>query len=432
MMSGELDALAASDSAYLIRDNPEGGWDLVERATRRVVWNDAMEPEDAMLVRDLYPLVELLNRTAKERDDAMIALDGVRKKPHVDIARLQHELKVVIQERDAASQERDALLDGLLSQKLLRNIAISIVQRDPGDPLSSVKVYGEGGKALGYLPAVAIAALSSDRDKASTKHASATDVRDEIQVDSKAFDCDCCRDRTRTMYPAEYDAKSLSFGSIDYVFVCRTAHLALFAWTQCPECGGTGKKSDTLTALKTRAEAAERARDEALATLEEREGEMHLRIRAGYDRTVADCWRAEVAKVERARDEAHAQVAGLKSALEPFVMAADSTDECGNVDESAAVFGQVHISYAHLNRARQASVGIDPALWIERETLIRERDEATSRLERLCGSIDEDVLLQLDDAMSEFPCDGVDHEKLVFESLASARDRLRELVQGGG
>ena len=36
--------------------------------------------------------------------------------------------------------------------------------------------------------------------------------------------------------------------------------------------------------------------------LEERDADVHSRIRAGYDKTVADCWRAKVAEVERERD----------------------------------------------------------------------------------------------------------------------------------
>lgn len=50
-------------------------------------------------------------------------------------------------------------------------------------------------------------------------------------------------------------------------------------------------------ALKARAAELEEA-------LEEREADMHLRIRAGYDKTVADAWRAEVAKVTAERDDA--------------------------------------------------------------------------------------------------------------------------------
>lgn len=41
--------------------------------------------------------------------------------------------------------------------------------------------------------------------------------------------------------------------------------------------------------------------------LDEREGDMHLRIRAGYDKTVADSWRREVARVEKERDELRAE-----------------------------------------------------------------------------------------------------------------------------
>lgn len=37
---------------------------------------------------------------------------------------------------------------------------------------------------------------------------------------------------------------------------------------------------------------------------EETEHQMHLRIRASYDKTIADSWRAKVAEVERERDEA--------------------------------------------------------------------------------------------------------------------------------
>lgn len=49
-------------------------------------------------------------------------------------------------------------------------------------------------------------------------------------------------------------------------------------------------------------------RDEAREALEEREADVHARIRAGYDRTVADSWRAKVAEVERERDEARAEL----------------------------------------------------------------------------------------------------------------------------
>lgn len=47
---------------------------------------------------------------------------------------------------------------------------------------------------------------------------------------------------------------------------------------------------------------------------EETEHAMHMRIRAGYDKTIADSWRAKVAEVERERDEARAEVEHWKAA----------------------------------------------------------------------------------------------------------------------
>ncbi len=65
--------------------------------------------------------------------------------------------------------------------------------------------------------------------------------------------------------------------------------------------------------LEDRVEFLTRQRDEARAEVErltalteESEHQMHLRIRAGYDKTVADAWRAALAKMERERDEARA------------------------------------------------------------------------------------------------------------------------------
>ena len=63
-------------------------------------------------------------------------------------------------------------------------------------------------------------------------------------------------------------------------------------------------------------EAAQAQIVELRARLEEREGDMHLRIRADYDRTVADLWRAKVAEVEHERDEARAKVIKYESKVE--------------------------------------------------------------------------------------------------------------------
>jgi uncharacterized coiled-coil DUF342 family protein len=51
---------------------------------------------------------------------------------------------------------------------------------------------------------------------------------------------------------------------------------------------------------------------------EETEHQMHLRIRAGYDKTIADSWRAKVAEVEAERDEARAEVERLRGVIQEW------------------------------------------------------------------------------------------------------------------
>jgi uncharacterized coiled-coil DUF342 family protein len=48
------------------------------------------------------------------------------------------------------------------------------------------------------------------------------------------------------------------------------------------------------------------------AEAEESEHQMHLRVRAGYDKTIADCWRAKVAEVEAERDGAKAEAERMR------------------------------------------------------------------------------------------------------------------------
>jgi hypothetical protein len=50
--------------------------------------------------------------------------------------------------------------------------------------------------------------------------------------------------------------------------------------------------------------------------LSESEYAMHARIRADYDKTVADAWRAALTKVERERDEARAEIERLTPLLD--------------------------------------------------------------------------------------------------------------------
>lgn len=73
-------------------------------------------------------------------------------------------------------------------------------------------------------------------------------------------------------------------------------------WKRCGDC-----HSPALVAgLREVEESLRRDVERLTKALEEREADMHLRIRRGYDKTVADCWRAKVAEVERERDAAYA------------------------------------------------------------------------------------------------------------------------------
>ena len=51
------------------------------------------------------------------------------------------------------------------------------------------------------------------------------------------------------------------------------------------------------------------------AAQEESEHQMHMRIRSGYDKTIADSWRAHAAKIEAERDEAKAERDKAQAAL---------------------------------------------------------------------------------------------------------------------
>ena len=77
---------------------------------------------------------------------------------------------------------------------------------------------------------------------------------------------------------------------------------------------------DLVEAERARADLVEAVRllveerDALAARLDEREGDMHARIRAEYDRTIADTWRAANARIADERDEARAQLAALHEA----------------------------------------------------------------------------------------------------------------------
>jgi hypothetical protein len=79
----------------------------------------------------------------------------------------------------------------------------------------------------------------------------------------------------------------------------------------CSECDSerTDDAPQVLRDLARDLDTIRAERDEARAeverlteALEDAEGDMHQRIRAGYDATIADCWRAKVAEVVMQRD----------------------------------------------------------------------------------------------------------------------------------
>jgi hypothetical protein len=55
--------------------------------------------------------------------------------------------------------------------------------------------------------------------------------------------------------------------------------------------------------------------DRLKTALDEKEADMHLRIRQGYDKTVADSWRSHCARIEQERDAARVQVERLTDDL---------------------------------------------------------------------------------------------------------------------
>lgn len=73
--------------------------------------------------------------------------------------------------------------------------------------------------------------------------------------------------------------------------------------------------------------------DETRKALDEREGDMHMRIRAGYDRTIADSWRAKAAETERERDAARAERDLAKALHDVAVQQRDAREHALRVAE---------------------------------------------------------------------------------------------------
>lgn len=91
--------------------------------------------------------------------------------------------------------------------------------------------------------------------------------------------------------------------------------------TPCPSClrtieeerQGYGRDGCVHTKRRLLVDAALAEPVVGCARCEETEHAMHLRIRSGYDKTIADSWRAKVAEVERERDEARAELDFIKA-----------------------------------------------------------------------------------------------------------------------
>lgn len=103
------------------------------------------------------------------------------------------------------------------------------------------------------------------------------------------------------------------------------------------------------------------------AAAEESEHQMHLRVRAGYDKTIADCWRAKVAEVESERDGAKAEAERMRDERDYW--------------ERRFEYADTHLSEA-FNLSPMDNLQSGEAKRIV-DLLRTERDEARAEIERL-------------------------------------------------
>lgn len=130
--------------------------------------------------------------------------------------------------------------------------------------------------------------------------------------------------------------------------------------------------------------------DDALAEpseQEETEHAMHMRIRAGYDKTIADSWRAKVAEVEKERDEARAEIEFLRGVGCNELDGTDVRGPCGAClkcarrerDEARAMVGllkDTNESDLRMLRATEAALDLTA---VETEDLKRKAAAAYKR-----------------------------------------------------
>jgi hypothetical protein len=77
------------------------------------------------------------------------------------------------------------------------------------------------------------------------------------------------------------------------------------------------------------------------AAAEESEHQMHLRIRSGYDKTIADCWRAKVAEVEAEGDALKARVASMMESMSMSCEEPPANCECAGCSYAREKGGDV-------------------------------------------------------------------------------------------
>ena len=116
------------------------------------------------------------------------------------------------------------------------------------------------------------------------------------------------------------------------------------------------------------------------AAAEESEHQIHLRVRAGYDATIADCWRAKVAEVEAERDVARAKVSRREREHDALVETAQKALEnvAAERDEARAETQQlIELNRSHVATLCEAQRNQVEALKAENERLQRLLDHAT-------------------------------------------------------
>ena len=176
---------------------------------------------------------------------------------------------------------------------------------------------------------------------------------------------------------------------------------ALQGWA-CESRDGEPSTETLLRHLRQRIDAALAEPVSECARCEETEHAMHLRIRAGYDKTIADSWRAKVAEVERERDEAQAELDFIKSeyggadneALTQDALLLKLRLQTSELDGERTARTELERHYGYVVEALTA-VGADmyhpedgepmPVLAVQR--LAKQRDEARSEAEVLRNAL---------------------------------------------